>query len=165
MQLRAVSDASYGTETRFRSRTGGFIYLGRNDDEDWVNAPIEIMCSVQQNVCTCTVEAEYVALFDIGTRLIYLKELIQGMGYAQRTIEIECDNQGAVGIATLTKNNRKMRHIAMRYHWTREQVIQKIFDIIWRTGKNNKADYATKYLRTRDEYFRGRDIYTSRLPQ
>jgi hypothetical protein len=96
---------------------------------------------------------------------MYLKELIQGMGYAQRTIEIECDNQGAVGIATLTKNNRKMRHIAMRYHWTREQVLQKVFDIVWRTGKNNKADYATKYLRTRDEYFRGRDIYTSRLPQ
>jgi hypothetical protein len=165
MQLRAVSDASYGTETRFRSRTGGFIYLGRNDDEEWINAPIEIICSVQQNVCTCTVEAEYVALFDIGTRLIYLKELIQGMGYTQQTIEIECDNQGAVGIATLTKNNRKMRHIAMRYHWTREQVLQKVFDIIWRTGKNNKADYATKYLRTRDEYFRGRDIYTSRLQQ
>ena len=165
MQLRAVSDASYGTETRFRSRSGGYIFLGRKDDDEWVNAPIEIVCSVQQNVCTCTVEAEYVALFDIGTRLIYLKELIQGMGYTQETIEIECDNQGAVGIATLTKNNRKMRHIAMRYHWTREQVLQKNFDIVWRTGKNNKADYATKYLRTRDEYFRGRDIYTSRLPQ
>ena len=84
MQLQAVSDASYGTETRFRSRSGGYIYLGRNDAEEWVNAPIEIVCSVQHNVCTCTVEAEYVALFDIGTRLIYLKELIQGMGYTQK---------------------------------------------------------------------------------
>lgn len=163
MQLRAVSDASYGTESRFRSRTGGFVFLGRRDDDEWVNAPIEVICSVQSNVCGSTVEAEYVALYDVGTRLIYLKQLIEGMGYVQGTIEIECDNQGAVGIATLVKNNRKMRHIAMRYHWTREQVIEKIFDIVWRAGKGNKADYATKYLRTRNDYLRGRDIYTTRI--
>ena len=87
------------------------------------------------------------------------------MTIRQGTIEIECDNQGAVGSATLSKNNRKMRHIAMRYHWTREQVMHKIFDIVWKSGKQNKADYATKYLRTRDEYFRGRDIYTTKITQ
>ena len=163
MQLYAVSDASYGTETKFRSRTGGFIYLGKHDCPEFTNAPIEVMSVIQKNVATCTVEAEYVAIFDVAQRLAYLKQLVEGMHYPQETIEIECDNQGAVGIATLTKNNRKLRHVAMRYHWVRDQVGEKIIDIIWRRGKGNKADHATKYIRTRDEYYKGRDIYTTRM--
>ena len=34
----------------------------------------------------------------------------------------------------------------MRWHWIRDQVRQNVFDIYWRDGANNLADFYTKTL-------------------
>jgi hypothetical protein len=33
----------------------------------------------------------------------------------------------------------------MRYHWLTDRVRQKQFDVYWRPGKDNLADYHTKH--------------------
>ena len=32
----------------------------------------------------------------------------------------------------------------MRFHWLKCQMVQHIFDIMWRRGTKNRADYHTK---------------------
>jgi hypothetical protein len=33
----------------------------------------------------------------------------------------------------------------MKYHWLQDRVRQKQFDVYWRPGKDNLADYHTKH--------------------
>ncbi len=159
MILRAHSDASYGCEDKFRCRTGGYIYCGTKDPM-MINGPIEVISVVQKNNVTCTAEAEYVAVFDVAQRLAYFRKLAEVLGYAQGAIVIECDNECAVGLANNISHERKTRHIAMRYHWIRDQVRLHMIDVMWRKNTYNVADFATKRMRTKEEYFRGRDIFT-----
>jgi len=159
MIMRAHSDASYGCEAEFRCRTGGFIYMG-NDDKDFVNGPIEVLSLVQKNNVTCTAEAEYVAVFDVAQRLAYLRKLAESLGYPQGTIIIECDNECAVRLSNNNSHERKLRHVAMRYHWVKDQVRQGMIDVIWRKNVYNLADFATKRMRTVADYTKGRDAYT-----
>jgi len=159
MIMRAHSDASYGCEADFRCRTGGFIYMG-NGDKDFVNGPIEVLSLVQKNNVTCTAEAEYVAVFDVAQRLAYLRKLAESLGYPQGTIIIECDNECAVKLSNNNSHERKLRHVAMRYHWVKDQVRQGLIDVIWRKNVYNLADFATKRMRTLADYIKGRDAYT-----
>jgi hypothetical protein len=42
----------------------------------------------------------------------------------------------------------------MRYHWIRDRVRQKVFDVIWAEGKGNDADFFTKLQPSaRHQYF------------
>jgi len=162
MILRAHSDASYGCEANFRCRTGGYIFCG-SKDPNFINGPIEVISIVQKNNVTCTAEAEYVAVFDVAQRLAYFRKLAEALGYPQGAIVIECDNECAVGLANNLSHERKTRHIAMRYHWIRDQVSLDMLDVIWRKNTYNVADFATKRMRTKEEYLRGRDIFTVKI--
>lgn len=82
------------------------------------------------------------------------------MGYEQGTITIECDNQCAVGLANTENQERKLRHIAMRYHWTRDQIKQLLINVEWKRGTFNLADFATKKMRTHIDYNNGKNRYT-----
>ena len=131
-----------------------------NGDKDFVNGPIEVLSLVQKNNVTCTAEAEYVAVFDVAQRLAYLRKLAESLGYPQGTIIIECDNECAVKLSNNNSHERKLRHVAMRYHWVKDQVRQGMIDVIWRKNVYNLADFATKRMRTLADYIKGRDAYT-----
>ena len=162
MILRAHSDASYGCETNFRSRTGGFIFLG-SKDPNFVNGPVDVISIVQKNNVTCTAEAEYVAVFDVVQRVAYLRKLAAVLGYPQQMITVECDNECAVGLANNLMQERKLRHVAMRYHWVRDQVRMGLIDVIWRKNTYNLADFATKKMRTKEEYLKGLEAFTIKV--
>jgi len=70
MILRIHSDASYLSETKARSRAGGFFYLGDDTDDSSPDAPpptlngaIHINSSIMNNVMASATEAEVGALF------------------------------------------------------------------------------------------------------
>lgn len=162
MQVQAYSDASYGTEKNFRSRTGGYVFLGNSRETENPNGPIEVISTVQKNNVCSAMEAEYVAMFEVTLRVVYLRQIAEALGNIQKTTRIEADNRAAVGLANGINTNRKLRHVAMRFHWVREQIAEKVVDVIWRKGSTNVADYATKYLRTKEEYYKSREMYTKR---
>ena len=47
-------------------------------------------------------------------------------------------------LANNTTKQKRSKAIDMRFHWLRDRVGQKHFDVLWREGKNNLADYFTK---------------------
>jgi hypothetical protein len=67
------------------------------------------------------------------------------MGHPQEATPVQVDNSTASGIVNDTIKQQRSRAMDMRYHWTRDRVRQKQFDVYWKPGKLNKGDCFTKH--------------------
>jgi len=118
-----VSDASFTSETKGRSRAGGVFYLG---DCNELGHPISSSVEVTSHEIDCVpdsaAEAEYIAVHDVIKRAICARNILEGIGYPQGMTEHECDNKCAVGIANNTVHDRKTKHIDKRYHWIKHEI-------------------------------------------
>ena len=147
MKLHTVSDASFCSETKGRSRAGGVLYLGDCDENSHPkSSPVEVMSHIIDCIPDSAAEAEYVSVHDTTKRGVYCRNILEGIGYPQGTTEHECDNKCAVGIANNTVHDRKTKHIDRRYHWVKNEVKNGHFKVIWKEGVGNIADFFTKYL-------------------
>ena len=59
---------------------------------------------------------------------IYLRNILEDLGYPQPPTIILCDNKCAVGIATDAARAKRSKAIDMRWHWIRDQVRQNVFN-------------------------------------
>jgi len=147
MSLHTVSDASFCSETKGRSRAGGVLYLGGCDENNHpISSPVEVMSHIIDCIPDSAAEAEYVSVHDTTKRGVYCRNILEGIGFPQGTTEHECDNKCAVGIANNTVHDRKTKHIDRRYHWVKNEVKNGHFKVIWKEGVGNIADFFTKYL-------------------
>ena len=144
MKLYAHSDASYLSEPKARSRAGGYLFLGNCSAGDIPNAAISYFSVIISTVVTSATEAEYAALFMTGQAAISIRNTLADLGYPQGTTQLICDNKCAVGIAQNTLKLKRSKTIDMRYHWIRDQVLAKTFNVTWQSGNSNLADFFTK---------------------
>ena len=150
MIITADSDASYNSEAKSRSRTGGYIYFGRKEDDQWVNGPVAVLSAIQRLVATSACEAEYVALFETGKSVEAMRNIADALGLEQETTTINCDNQAATAIANDTAREKRTRHMNMRLHWVKDKVYRHVLEVRWRPGSTNLADFVTKLLDRKD---------------
>ena len=70
------------------------------------------------------------------------------MGHPQPTTgtPLETDNSTAHDILTATVRMKRSKAFDMRYHWLKDRIAQKHFNLYWAPGKLNKADYYTKHF-------------------
>ena len=97
-------------------------------------------------VCQAVSEAEYASCFynaQLGTGF---RVVLEAAGFPQPATPLQTDNSCAAGLANDTVAPRKSKSIDMRFHWIRDRVSQKQFDVHWRPGKDNLADFFTKPL-------------------
>ena len=144
MKLVCHSDGSYLIESEARSRAGGILFLGDREDNQAPNAPVCYLSVIISTVVSSATEAEYAAAFIVGQAATPIRNTLAELGYPQDATVIYCDNECAVGIAKNTLQIKRAKTIDMRYHWIRDQVQQKKFDIIWKAGKLNLADFFTE---------------------
>ena len=57
----------------------------------------------------------------------------------------ETDNITTQGILTSNMHAKLLKAFNMRYWWVKDRIEQKMFDLIWATGKKNAAYYFTKH--------------------
>lgn len=127
-------DASYGGENG-RSQTGTVTCFGETAI-GW--------SSRKQDVVSLSVtEAEYIALTAGAQDAIWVKQLLAELGEVS-TPEIVTDNAGAQQLSKNPGFHRRTKHIAIRYHYIREQLSKGELTINWKPGKINKADLLTK---------------------
>jgi hypothetical protein len=146
MVLYIQSDASYLSRPNSRSVAGGIFYLGNINDPTKINGSIHTLSSIIPVVVASVGEAEYAAVFLNGQEGEWLRQILHSLGYPQQTTTILCDNQCAVGIATDTVKPKRTKSIDMKFHWIRDRVKQGHFNVTWRKGSLNLADFFTKSL-------------------
>ena len=69
------------------------------------------------------------------------------MGHPQdpKGVIITTNNSTAHGILTSTMRAKLSKAYDMRYHWIKDRILKKQFQLCWDKGSNNLADYFTKH--------------------
>jgi hypothetical protein len=156
MQLEVSSDTSYLSETKSRSRAGGYFYLSNTrpnsqqppastDPLPKMNGAIHIHCSIMPMIVSSAAEAEVGGTYYNAKDATPLRIALEEMGYPQPPTPIECDNTTAVGIMNDTIRQKRSKAMDMRFYWVKDRKQQGQFHIYWRPGSTNRADYFTKH--------------------
>ena len=70
------------------------------------------------------------------------------MGHSQTPTPIQTDNSTSAGFTNLNMQLKKSKSWDMNLHWLWDRENQKQFKVYWKRGKNNGADYFTKFHTT-----------------
>ena len=83
MILAVHSDASYLSEAKSHSRSGGHFYLTNVDDEEFRNGAVLTLSSIIKHIMASASEAELAAMFYNSREEIPLRGTLEKMGHPQ----------------------------------------------------------------------------------
>ena len=69
-----------------------------------------------------TTEAEYIASLDGSKEVIWLKGILNEIGRMQEKVNVLCDSQSAIHLATNRAYHSRTKHIDIRYHFLRHVI-------------------------------------------
>ena len=141
----AYSDASFadegktGTNGRRRSQSGCCIHL--------CGPAVVYHSRGQKNVALSTAESEYVALSGCVQEVIWVRRMLQflGFGISEPTTVFE-DNEAAQALANNDTMTKKSRFVDTRFHYTREMVNEGEIEVKRCDTQFMTADIFTKAM-------------------
>jgi hypothetical protein len=146
MILHIHSDAFYLSVSNARSRLGGLFFCGDEPpQEDTLNGSIFNVASVIKNVIASSAESEAGVCFQNAQSGAPLRITLTELVHIQPATPLRTDNSTVFGIVNETIKQKRSKAMDMRYHWLRDRVHQKQFDVYWRPGRENIGDYHTTH--------------------
>jgi hypothetical protein len=98
-------------------------------------------------VSRSSTEAEYKAIANATTELIWVEALIRELGVSLKEKPcLWCDNLGATYLSVNPVFHACTKHIEIDYHFVRERVANKRLDVKFISNKDQVADGFTKAL-------------------
>ena len=140
LKLEGYSDSDWANLEDRRSVTGYCFSLGEQ------SGCIAWKTRKQQNVALSTCEAEYVALATAVQEAKFLSQLSKDMHIDVQTVIVFVDNQSAIALAKNPVNHQRSKHIDIRYHFIRAEVLNKNVELKYVPTEINIADMYTKPL-------------------
>uniref|UniRef100_A0A2N9GBX0 Reverse transcriptase Ty1/copia-type domain-containing protein n=1 Tax=Fagus sylvatica TaxID=28930 RepID=A0A2N9GBX0_FAGSY len=126
-----------GIPTDRRSTTGYCFLLG--------DSLISWRSKKQSVVARSSTEAEYRALADTTTELLWLRWLLQDLGIDCSTaVPIHCDNRSAIQIAHNDVFHERTKHIEIDCHFVRHHLLQGTLQLRSVSSQDQLADIFTK---------------------
>ena len=136
--LHAFADADWAGNLDDRTSTSGYIiFLGAH--------PISWSSKKQKTVAWSTTEAEYRAIAATTAELNWITNLLQELNI-DSTPTIYCDNIGATYLCANPVFHSRMKHIAIDFHFVRDQVIRRQLRVSHVHTADQLADSFTKPL-------------------
>ena len=103
--------------------------------------------SKQKIVAHSSTEAEYIALDELATTLIFVRQLVEELGEKlEGPTTIYEDNKSAIIMAKGSKQHTRTKHIELRYHAIRGYIKDKKIEIKYLETEEMIADTLTKAL-------------------
>jgi hypothetical protein len=104
-------------------------------------------CRRQRTIALSSSEAEYMALGDAVQEALYLRQLLDDMGFKQSgpTLLFE-DNQGCIFMANKDAHSKRTKHIDIRFKFVQEAVQEQTVSVRYLHSKMMPADCLTKPL-------------------
>ena len=121
-----------------RSVTCYLVQLGK--------APVPWKTKKQTTVFRSSAEAEYRAMVDATSEIIWLRNLWSFLGVQVPTATMFCDNQAALHIAANPVFHERTKHIEVDCHFIREQLLSGVITTLYTHTTEQLADIFTKAL-------------------
>eukprot|EP00253_Pinus_taeda_P006803 PITA_06803 len=149
LTLHAYTDADWARSVDDRKSTSGGAFFMGSRLVSWFSKK-------QSSIALSTAEAEYVATASCCTQLLWMMQTLQDFQITcTPPISILCDNTSAINISKNPVMHSKTKHIPIKYHFLREQVLKQKVKLDYVPSKEQVADILTKPLpRETFEYLR-----------
>jgi len=140
MMISAFSDADWAGCVDDRRSTGGFaVFLGCN--------LVSWSARKQATVSRSSTEAEYKALADATTEMMWIQKLLSALHVKHPpAVRLWCDNIGAKYLTANPVFHARTKHIEIDYHFVRERVSQGLLDVRFIGTNDQVADGFTKAI-------------------
>ena len=133
------SDSDWAADKNDRkSYTGYMGYL--------FGMPITWQTRKQVTVALSSCEAEYYALTDTLKEALHVTHILGEIMPIERPVLIHCDNQGASYLANDSINNKRNKHIDIRYRFITYYLKTNQYKLNYVPSNLNVADMFTKAL-------------------
>lgn len=140
IDLVGWTDSNWAQDPDSRRSIGGFVFDVAGGSVCW-------SAKKQPTVALSTVEAEYMAAANATKEAIWLRVLLEDLGYPQTSATIiHADNQGCIALTRNPVAHSRAKHIDIRHHFIRERVENKEIDLQYCSTKDMLADIFTKQL-------------------
>jgi hypothetical protein len=135
--LTGYVNSDYANSDDRKSTTGVCFFI---DDS------LIYWCSKRQStVATSTTVAEYFALYEATMECVCLRNLMADIDIPQKgPTTIWEDNQTAIKLAEDETSHKRTKHIAVKYHYSKEQQDIDTISISYISSEDNLADFFTK---------------------
>ncbi len=139
-KMVAFSDSDFsGDKDNRRSISGFVIYL--------FGCPIAWRSRGQKSVTLSSTEAEYVALSEVTTEIIFILQVLKFLELdIEKPIRIYVDNIGAIYLAENSSSGIRTKHVDTRYHYVRE-LIPETVEVEFVKSEQNDSDPFTKNVK------------------
>ena len=155
MLLCSHTDAYYLSVSKARSCAAAYFYLSTDngsllppDHESKIsarpNGAVHVMSTVMQHVLLSATEADVGATFYGCQDAVPLRNKLAKLGHVQGATLIITDNECCEGILNNTVKQRRSKAVDMRFYWVKCRIAQGQFKLLWRSGRENLADFFTK---------------------
>jgi hypothetical protein len=138
--LSGMSDSDFANCIDTRRSVSGYAYTLGHGAVSWSSRKQDI-------VTTSTTEAEYVAMCNATKEAVWLRSLLDEIGYGQPKSTLICaDNQSSIVLSEDQANHTRTKHIDLRYHFVRERTLLGEVHFRYVKSCDNVADVFTKAL-------------------
>ena len=119
MVLAAHSESSYLSETKSRSRVGGYFFMASDIAIPENNGAMHIVAQIIKTVMSSAAEAELGALYINCRKAIPARHLLEAMGHRQPPTPMQTNNSTALGVVNNKIQPKQIKAMDMRFHWLR----------------------------------------------
>ncbi|XMA13681.1 hypothetical protein WAI453_006472 [Rhynchosporium graminicola] len=124
MKLRGFCDSDWaGNRIDRVSHTGVCFFLA--------GGVFSAISKRQTTVALASTEAEYVAMCAFAREASWIRQVLKELGYNKpdsRSVEMQCDNQGALSLSENPELHQRTKHIDIKFHYLRQEVARGHLD-------------------------------------
>ena len=132
--LHGFADADWGESVDDRRSISGYGFIFRVGLVSWLSKK-------QLAVSGSTTKAEYKAYYFATFEALWLLLLLQELKVeVEVPLVVYSDSQSAMALARNPVYHSKVKHIAVSYHFTREQVNEGVIKLVYCASKGNLVE-------------------------
>ncbi|GKC77576.1 hypothetical protein Tco_1128350, partial [Tanacetum coccineum] len=137
--LTAFADADHaGCQDLRKSTSGCAQFLGEN---------LVSWSSKKQNcIAISSTKAEYISLSGCCAQILWTRSQLTDYGFDYNKIPLYSDSKSAIALSCNTVQHSRTKHIAVRYHFIKEQVENEVVELYFVKTDYQLADIFTKAL-------------------
>lgn len=137
--LIGFADADWAEDPTDRKSTSGYVFQFNGATISWASRK-------QSLVALSSTEAEFISLTEACQEMVWIEVLLEDMNVEIKRKLLFEDNQSCLSMLKSEKVATRTKHIAVKYHFTKETIQERKIDLEYCPSETMLADVMTKPL-------------------